>query len=254
MLQKIKSSGFVRRALYALLINHKASRKYRTIQKQLFFDAGKNFNLFFSRYADIEPQIRKNITGFAKQDSLVFDIGANIGYYTVYLSCLCDKGKIVAVEPDKGNIEYLKENMERNNCSNVVIVDKALSDHSGSSKLYVDKSTGRTSSLERNSWHPNFIEITEETISTLTLDDLTELYGVPSIIKCDVEGHELSVLNGAAETLKHKPVLFLEVIKNNREAVQSLLEKYGYRFYNAEEPFNIKRPLQEITVSNLICI
>jgi FkbM family methyltransferase len=255
MFRAIKSNRFVRKTLYNLLSNHESSRSYKNIPKEIYFKAGNHFNLFFKRYAEIEPQITSNVLSFIKPGSLIFDIGANIGYYTIYFSYLAGSGKIVSIEPDPYNLEYLKKNVEKNDLKNVEIVAKAASYKGGIAKIFIDKTTGRTTSLERDAWHPNSVEIIEDSVSTITLDDLSRKYGFPDIIKCDVEGHEISVFKGGEATLSHRPVIFVEVIEKNREALFNILTAKKYKMYNAELPYHhSSSPIQTMNISNALCI
>ena len=251
----IKKNKYLRRYLYTVLKNHYTSRTFREINKKLYFNAGKNFNSCFKTSAIIEPKITINLKNIIKDGYTIYDVGSNIGYFTILFSVFAHKGKVVAAEPDGDNLETLYLNIERNELKNVVVEEKAISSRIGKSIFYQDKNTGRTSSIEKNAWHPNAVEIIEDYIETTTLDDLSFNYGYPALIKCDVEGHELSVLEGGEKTLSYCMYILIEVVKKNRERIKNILEKYNYSIYNAES-FELEKdkPLREINVSNILCI
>lgn len=62
----------------------------------------------------------------------IFDIGANIGYYTLLAESLVGpEGRVFAFEPHPENYEKLKENIEVNGYTNCYLINKAVSDKSG---------------------------------------------------------------------------------------------------------------------------
>jgi FkbM family methyltransferase len=255
MVNKLKENYFLRFILYKILNGFETSRKIKGVNYKLFFNAGTNFNFFFKRELQIENEASENLAGIIKENFLVFDVGAHIGYYTVILSSHLKSGSIIAFEPDKENLKYLKKNVEENSLTNVTIINKAVSNKAGESVFYKDINTGRTSSLESNAWHPNAAETRTEFVNTTTVDDSANHYGIPNFIKCDVEGHELSVLKGAMKVLNHKPILFIEVIKENRIDVLDILKQYDYKIFNAELTIrNQSSPLKEINCSNILCL
>jgi FkbM family methyltransferase len=135
--------------------------------------------------------------------SVVFDIGAHVGFYTLLSSVLVGKnGKVVAFEPLPRNLFYLHEHLRLNQIQNVTVMEAAVS--AASRVTSFDESstsfTGRISSAGQLQ------------VKTVALDELT-LTGqipMPTHIKIDVEGAELSVFSGARETLNQaRPTIFL---------------------------------------------
>lgn len=253
--KKIKENVIIRSVLFKLLNGYEAKRKIRGFDSFLTFNAGTNFNFFFTRELEIENEAVINLVEMIKKDFIIFDLGANIGYYTIIFSSFCTEGKIIAFEPDDANRKYLLKNVESNKINNVTILSKAISNKIGESVFFEDKSTGRTSSLQSNAWHPNAAKINEQIVSTTTLDEISKEFGVPNFIKCDVEGHEVEVLEGATKVLANKPILFLEVMKNNRDQVMAILKGYNYNFYNGEVSIKSQpQPLKEIDCPNILCV
>lgn len=135
--------------------------------------------------------------------AVVYDIGANVGFYTLLASMLVGhKGRVFAFEPLSRNICYLRKHLQINHCSNVVILEAAVSQQDGAAlfKEGENSSTGHLSAEEGFK------------IETVSLDSLvlTGKIPPPNYIKIDVEGAELSVLFGAKRILiDYHPVVFL---------------------------------------------
>ncbi|OQY72626.1 MAG: hypothetical protein B6D44_09705 [Ignavibacteriales bacterium UTCHB2] len=255
MVQSLKENSLIRTVLFKLLNGLEANRKIKGMNRRIYFNAGTNFNFFFSRELEIEKEAVNNLTQLIKKDFLIFDIGAHIGYYTIIFSSLCPGGRIIAFEPGSDNLKYLKKNLQMNGIENMIVIEKALSNEIGESLFFEDITTGRSSSLKSDAWHPNATKIKEQKVSTTTMDEISSYYGIPNLIKCDVEGFEVEVLEGASKVLKNKPIIFLEVATQNKEAVMSILSRYNYRIYNGEESLKSQsQPLKEINCQNILCI
>ena len=153
--------------------------------------------------------------------SIVFDVGAHVGFYTLLASELVGpNGKVFAFEPLPRNIFYLKEHLRLNHVFNVEIIKAAVTDHQGS----VCFNEGPHSTMGHIAAHGNHC------VKAISIDGLVKEGKVPSpdYVKVDVEGAELSVLGGAKSTLSAAtPTIFLathgDVIqKKCRDFLQSL--------------------------------
>jgi FkbM family methyltransferase len=163
------------------------------------------------------------------QGSTVFDIGANVGFYTLLSSVLVGpEGKVFAFEPIPENLLYLRRHVELNHLTNVSIIEAAVSDHTGFTKF----NQGRTRSQGYISPEGNLL------VRTVCLDELYfkgEII-VPDVMKIDVEGSELLVLKGAKSILQHyHPLIFLSTHGEyvHRQCIE-LLESIGYTLKNIE--------------------
>ena len=68
---------------------------------------------------------------FAKRASSIFDIGANIGFYALLAGAIKEKGSIFAFEPVSRIFELLKDNININMFSNVIPIQKVVTDYEG---------------------------------------------------------------------------------------------------------------------------
>lgn len=170
----------------------------------------------------VEPEQTSAFVEAIRPGSAFFDIGANVGYYTVLASRLVGgDGRVIAFEPVPRNLEFLRRHLELNCLANVTVVPMAVSDNCGTAgfSLGLDTAMGHIG------------EDGEITVETTTLDHMVDQLGCgPDVVKIDVEGSEIEVLTGAAETLRtHKPMIFLSTHSNKlREDCLAHLRGLGY--------------------------
>lgn len=253
----IKTNRLLRSVLQRILFRGVASRPLKFNQARLFFPADKHFNLFFSRKADVEPAISKIFIKLVQPHSRVFDIGANIGFYTVLTSTLLgEQGAIVAVEPDPQNLAFLYMNIAYNKLDAVTVVAAAVSSREGASAFYQDLDTSRTSSIDKDVFHPaGLFGGRTISVATTTLDGLSNRYGTPDFIKCDIEGHEVALLQGGSETLAKRPVFIMEVKESNQREVFSTFAKAHYLLFDADHLLESDPvPLQNIQCENILAV
>lgn len=193
-----------------------------------------------------------------KKGDVILDVGANSGLYSIFYSKLTGaEGKIYAFEPDPGTHSMLKKNLELNNCSNVKIYDFALSDKE--SKIEMMSYSIEEINLKENDSFKYIKEVPADKITTgagyisaYRLDDIEEFRNLPriDIIKIDVEGAELLVMEGSRKTiLKYKPVIIFELsgrwtARFNYKPFQvlMLLNNLGYEMEEYEFQQWIARP------------
>lgn len=146
------------------------------------------------------------------QPGMIFvDVGANIGYFSLLAAKLVGpEGKVYAFEPEPGNHDLLRKNIELNSYSNIQAIQKAVSDKSESTLLFLSALDTGSHSLysEAARGLQESVEIT-----TTTIDEFLESEGWPSIdlMKIDVEGAELVVLAGMENLVKRSPNIKLVI-------------------------------------------
>jgi len=201
------------------------------IQKQVFY---------FGRY-----EIEKNETLFwrnlIKPGQYVFDLGANIGYYTLQSAVRVEnEGKVYCFEPVSTTYKKLIDNIKLNRFNNIVPQNFALSNKKGEIELFVagENSTG-SSSL---TMHIDFSGIKEK-VQTITLDEyvLNEKIPKVDIIKIDVEGSEPMAIEGMKQIMQNfKPIILIEVLDERLNTVGSSKEKlYELFLQNCYKPYEI---------------
>ena len=186
-------------------------------------------------YTEIFIKLIKKVDSF-------YDIGANIGYYSLLAESENSKVKVVAFEPASGPLFYLKENVKVNGFKNIRVEDLALSDREGEITFYEIKNK-KYSYLEHNlqgesnagskTTERNFVPVK---VSTTTLDQYVNATKAEQIdlIKMDTEGTEHSILEHATKVIEEmKPIIICETLFDTIEAeLETILKRYGYEFYN----------------------
>jgi FkbM family methyltransferase len=151
------------------------------------------------------------------EDGVFFDIGANIGSFTLVAAKRVRFGKVHAFEPCRKHLERLHHNIALNGFTNVYVNSFALSDVNGQAVLHIPEakagmSNSGEASLYRTDggdciWEP-------ETVRTVRLDDYRNSAQIRrlDLVKMDVEGGEVSVLEGGMETFESlRPAVIQEI-------------------------------------------
>ncbi len=144
-----------------------------------------------------------------RDDAVVLDIGANLGWYSLLLARRCPRARIHAFEPEPRNLALLRDNLQRNGIQNVAVHGAAVAERSGAMKFYPypDKNMGRHSLVPMEGLAPILVPV-------ITVDDfMHELRMDPAavqFVKIDVEGYELPALLGASRLLAANPVILAE--------------------------------------------
>ena len=170
------------------------------------------------------------------QGATVLDIGANKGIYTYWMSKKVGKtGKVVAFEPQPELGTFLNDLCASFRLTNVEIITQGLSEHPGHFTMFRKKVGAGGATLESKFLNESALDSLQKVeVTVTTLDAFFQSRSADRLdfIKCDVEGHELSVFKGGEHTLvEHKPTLLFEC--HHRDAQQgslfAFLEKLGYQ-------------------------
>ena len=153
-----------------------------------------------------------------------YDIGANVGYYSLMAARLSEpNGKVVAFEPLPRNIAFIQRHVALNRLENrITVVKAAVSDHSGTAWFDPDISTSKG----------HIAEVGQLEVRLVCLDELVKESKIPlpDVMKIDVEGAEAEVLRGAMHILQSRhPLLYLDTHQREaHEQTVSILADLGY--------------------------
>ncbi|MDA9431618.1 FkbM family methyltransferase [Bradyrhizobium sp. CCBAU 51627] len=174
---------------------------------------------------------------------VAIDCGANIGVHTIEWAKHMDGwGSVIAIEAQERVYYALAGNVAINNCFNARAVHAVVSSEVGSIVVpalshQIPASFGsleirRRPRTEEIGQSIDYTESTGVETPMVTLDSLA--IKRCDLIKIDVEGMELSVLEGAARTIEHHhPIIHAEFIKTDKGKLVEKLSSYGYRTYDA---------------------
>lgn len=169
-------------------------------------------------------------------DSTIIDVGANIGFLSLKFSrWVSKKGLVIAIEPEPLNVQILKQTLGEKKISNVEIINGAAAEKEG------------TLFLKLNPLNPADHRLSDQgiPIQAFTIDNL--LHGKDhypiSLIKIDVQGAELRVLEGAKKTIaQYKPIIFIEIDDESLNSAGfsangliDLLLSYGYNLWDEKK-------------------
>lgn len=171
----------------------------------------------------------------AKRAEVVLDIGAYTGFYSI-LACLANQKIIVyAFEPVDRVRDILKKNISINNLKErCYICNEAVSDMCGIGKLHIPNGLLPSSaSLNLSGFRGYEGEIID--VKLVAIDEFVKRYNLLKVdlVKIDVEGFEIKVLEGMKETLKYsQPVIIMEVIPETAyEEIDQVLREHQYLFF-----------------------
>lgn len=190
------------------------------------------------RYIEDKPELDYIIGSINKGDT-VLDIGAHKGGYLYWLrKSVGNEGSVIAYEPQPTLFNYLEKFISAYNFKNVSLYHAGVSSRKGSMKLFIPKAEGLTSPGATFEERPlveggHYIEV-----PVLQMDEaLRDRSKKVSLIKIDVEGHELEVFKGAIELLQtDRPKLIFECenrhLNNSKvEDVFDFLQQLKYKGY-----------------------
>lgn len=170
---------------------------------------------------------------------VALDCGANIGVHTIeWANLMTGWGEVHAYEAQEKIFYALAGNIILNNCLNASAKHLALGSANGKITIpepdYLKPASFGSFELkkrENNEYIGQDIDYlnANKEIDLITLDSLN--LARVDLIKIDVEGMEVEVLNGAKLLIgTHKPILFIEIIKSNKQNLISLLESFNYKY------------------------
>jgi len=188
-------------------------------------------------YSSLKPFIH-----LTKNSNNFFDIGANLGYYSIVAKLYNKDILVTAFEPLQGIKKNLISTAKLNGITNIDVEDYAVTDFNGTAEFAVTFNE-KFSDIEEQLIGDGSLNlevnkkanIARHKVKTIMLDDYVKQTGkVVDLIKLDTEANEHKVLAGAKNVLQnHRPIIMCEVIKNQIEKeLFEALKPYDYLIYN----------------------
>jgi len=178
-----------------------------------WFNIGRDLSLYPAvRNGGFEADELEALLARVSSTDTVWDVGANIGIYSVLLGRAAADGHVIAFEPVPESRERLLGNLERNAVRNVTVEPLALSDRDGSARMQVHPDAHGCDHIELGTSAASSAGAIEVSTITGCSYAAASPFGAPDLVKVDIEGHEPEFLNGAWEVIsRQRPTMMLEV-------------------------------------------
>jgi len=171
----------------------------------------------------------------------VINIGANVGYFTLFAAReVGSSGKVIAFEPKEENVKFLRKNVEENKYTNVNVIHKAVTNKNEETKLLVGPSSAWNFIIQKDM--KNF---PQESVTTTTIDEFLKDHPMKiDFVLMDAEGSEPYILEGMNETVTQNPNLqiiteynphALKELGKNGEYFLQHIEKLGFSIFLIDE-------------------
>jgi FkbM family methyltransferase len=205
---------------------------HKLLQRQYYF-----FGTYFT-----ERLALKDWQGYAAKAQTIFDIGANLGIYSLEASAINPSARIFAIEPTPAIAQHLRQTCQSNKIANIEVIQKAMGSQATTIFLNFcgedNEGMNFTTAVPRSA---NGLMVVQVTLDGLCKDNKIDTI---ELLKMDVQGNEADVLLGAQDLLRSKSIrcVFFEVNRIQSETglnicpAASMLRDYGYRFRPAGHP------------------
>lgn len=180
---------------------------------------------------NVEPGLQKVLGNWLKPRMVFYDLGANLGFFSLLGARMVGAdGEVFSFEADPEVAEQVRQNAARNAFSHVHVVNAAVWSSTGS----VTFTRSDTAQSPDRGWGKVVSNAESQeriiTVASTSLDDFGRSHAAPDFIKCDVEGAESEVFEGARELIaKHGPIVACEVHSDeNASRLKRFFEDVGY--------------------------
>ena len=195
-----------------------------------------------------EPETLEWVDGFNNKEKIIFwDVGANIGLYSIYAALKFDNIDITAFEPSTSNLRILSRNISENNLNDKIKINQLPLTDKNNKFLEMQESEfiegysmntfGENLDFEGNS----FVSKNKYKILGTSMDYLIEnkILEIPNYIKIDVDGIEHLILKGGRTFLKDKRIKSVqvemnEIFKDQYEEVMNIMKISNFRLKHKE--------------------
>jgi len=189
---------------------------------------------------DYEPYLKKHFKKFINEGDYILDVGANIGFHTLYFAELTGvNGKVFSFEPIPINFDALQRNIKLNQFPQITTINKALGNTNAPMEIHINQDNQNPGAF-------NLLEngLKNTIIDCIKGDDYLEGNQIEKIhfIKIDVEGFEYEVFKGLSKTIENsKPIIIFEFdynyqhkLNDNPKIIFEFLNQYGYQFFTID--------------------
>lgn len=205
--------------------------------RKMYYEFNSDIGHKLFHLGRFEENELKIIEKFLKEDSVVLDIGANLGIHSIRYALKHPGRTVFSFEPAHKTYQFLLKNIE--GIRNIIPINIGLSNENGIQEFFT-ASDNAYSSL-KDTKIKNIVG--KEKVLIDKLDDIIPLLDIKKLdlIKIDVEGNDQKTLEGMASTIKKfEPIIFCEIVKSdhlnpNPDKTISFIQNLGYNIYVVKE-------------------
>jgi FkbM family methyltransferase len=207
-----------------------------------------------------EPETEVVFKEIAKTTNTFIDVGANIGYFSFLVKQMSPQAQIHSFEPLPKNIESYKKNRELNSFSDMHLYESCVADRMGETEFLIPP-------LGESGWgrmaHRELFSGQKIKRDVITLDQFCAEKKITKVdlMKIDVEGYEMKVLQGAKQLIeKSRPKICIEINEpclvdtgTSGAEIFSYLQERAYQMYALDKQRTlvaVDRPLEKYTYLN----
>ncbi len=176
-----------------------------------------------------------------KNKIFLVDCGCNYGFYSFFTASLSERNFVVSIEASPKTSDDFLKNLNLNNFKNILFMNKAVSNEDNKDLHFNESLNDWESSLTHSNF--NLKKITE--IKSTKIDTILKSFDLKDaslFIKLDIEGHEMSAIEGGLKTIKEfSPIIIIEFSKfifdnkANIDYLKDFLAKHDYKIYDTNK-------------------
>jgi FkbM family methyltransferase len=168
---------------------------------------------------------------------IVWDVGSNVGLFAFPAALKASNGRVYTFEPDVDLARNLLRSMmlPHNRKLDVSVLCLAVSNADGTANFEISKFSRAMNKLEGvGDWHRNQVVVGQRRlVPTMRIDTLAKTLPPPTVLKIDVEGAEVSVLEGGEQTIAtHRPKILIEGPHELWEPMNEFFDKREYVLFD----------------------
>lgn len=211
----------------------------------IFYTPNKISSYRANTYLSKEKDTIEWIEKYGNDNQIFFDIGSNMGVYTILYAKLF-RSNVFSFEPSFRNLDLLVRNIQINKLNDrITVISNPV--YNNSSVNTFSQSMNRTAGMALGTFGKKILSGFNFNTLGLSIDNLLnqKLISTPNIIKVDVDGNELNVIEGALDTIKDNSckTLLIETRESTSKKLEKLISDCGFQ---KDDSLKFKSPSNQI--------
>jgi FkbM family methyltransferase len=245
-------SALWRRALFWLFGSIYFRRKCKTVDGtfEAYVSPNSYLGVLDFRKSPVDQVHERFIRKWVNSDAVVWDIGGNLGLFALPAALKATRGRVYTLEPDVELASNLLRSLRlrQNQKLNVTVACVAVSNIDGAASFQISKFSRAMNKLEAvGKWHEQQL-VTKELrlVPTMRIDTLAKTLASPTVLKIDVEGAEIEVLEGGEATIARcRPIILIEGPSELSEPMLAFFQRHHYTILDGEveHPWPLSHPV-----------